>query len=452
MKRVFEDTNIDVPELQTVPIEARDVVAQIAEAWIKRGDSQSSFTRFMAEAGFKVPKQTLSDWLARRRDTGVALPGGDGRGRPRALEEEEVRLLVGYVLWRNHNSLRVSLSDVKGYLEDNLSVHCDESTVQRYLADQGFTSQKMKRANNGYKLSRSKMVAVAFEWLRKHWRMLKVGEVWCIDCTFLGHHLDTYYSYNVKGAPQPLLKEKATRFTNLCIGAISSLGRCFSPIVLTFNPKARRDRRHTARWDADFRRMDQLLRDYNVDLDCFIYIGNERDEKRTYVPAVADVTRRFLEIYQLDPGTLWLSDGGKEFFTTNGSVLEEFGLKHIAFESVVHQYQSSCDNMWFGAAKTKWRSRKLDYSDDILASITFLADLEETRHGAIEWFNRNLQLDKPEPTREAVAQLIGEKKVLETEYYKECFVEYCIAEGQDARGFLQRDPSDGLDGSYWQNE
>jgi hypothetical protein len=117
MKRLcFEEGN-ETPELEVVPMEARDVVAQIAEAWISRGNSQASFCQFLKEAGFNVPKSTLSDWLINRRETGRALPGGNGRGRPSALTEEQVRLVVGFVLWKNHNSFRVGLVDVKDFLK-----------------------------------------------------------------------------------------------------------------------------------------------------------------------------------------------------------------------------------------------------------------------------------------------------------------------------------------------
>ena len=94
----------------------------------------------------------------------------------------------------------------------------------------------------------------------------------------------------------------------------------------------------------------------------------------------------------------------------------------------------------------------MDYGDDIRASVAFLADLEATRHGAVSWFDRNLQLQKAAPDREGVADLIGEKKVIQVDHYRQCLYKYCIKEGKDARGLLTRDPNDGLDGRYWQKE
>jgi transposase len=429
--------------------DAKEVVAALAEAWIARGQSAKDFSLFCAEAGYKVPPATISRWLVNLDKHGAALPGGGERGRPRLLSDEQERLFVGYILWRNANNLLVSLEMVRAYIFNSLGVEAEKGTVQGWIVEQGFTSQKMKRKSQGYKLDRTEMTDLAFEWLKKHWRMLQEGEVWCIDCAFLGHRLDVFYSYAVAGGPQPLLKENACRFTNLAIGAISSLGRCHGPYVFTYNQKARRDRNPTKKRDAEVKKLNNELTKNNVCPDQLVYIGNDQDEKRVYVSATADVVQMFLDRCELDKDQLWVSDGGKEFWSKEGSVLVPNGVKHIRFPAAVHQYLSACDNNWFGAAKSKWRSRGLDYSDDVGAAVAFLADLEATRGNATEWMNRNLQLGKADPERNLVSDLIGEKKVIEIEHYRQCLYEYCIAEGKDGRGLLTKDPNDGLDGKYW---
>ncbi len=452
MKRQRRGSDEETPKLVKVPLHSRDVVARIGEAFVQTGGTAVAFSSLCSEAGFSVPPSSLSRWRANIDEHGNALPGGGNRGRPRALDDEQTRRFVGFILFRNANNLCVALADVRGYICDSLLVDASESAVHNWLKEQGFTSQKMKRKSGGYKLSRTEMTDMAFEWLKKEWRMLKRGEIWCIDCTFLGHRLDTFYSYAPAGSPQPLLNENVSRFTNLAIGAISSLGRCYGPAVMTYNQKARRDRNPTAKRVAELAELDGLFLEYGVDPDWLVYIGKDKHETRVYVAANASIVRHFMDMLAVEPDHVWLSDGGKEFFTKSGSNLEGYGVIHRGFESAVHQYLSTCDNNWFGAAKRKWRSRGLDYNDDIRAAVAFLADLGATQGSASEWFNRNLQLDRDAPCRESVAKLIGEKKVIQIEYYRQCLYEYCIAENKDARGLLDRDSNDGLDGRYWQNE
>ncbi|HSI21144.1 MAG TPA: hypothetical protein VLA04_05625 [Verrucomicrobiae bacterium] len=116
----------------------------------------------------------------------------------------------------------MQIADVRAFIAASLGVDVSRTTVSVFLNEQGFTCRKMKRKSGGYKLNRSEMANMAFEWLKKEWRLLKAGEVWCIDCTFLGHRLDTFYSFVPAGSPQPLLGENVARFTNLAIGALQA--------------------------------------------------------------------------------------------------------------------------------------------------------------------------------------------------------------------------------------
>ena len=335
---------------------------------------------------------------------------------------------------------------------EELQVEVAQSTTHNYLTDQGFTSRKMKVKAAGYKLNRTDMADLAFSWLRKEWRLLKKGEVWCIDCTFTGHRTDVYYSYALAGSPQPLLADNISRFTDIIVAACSSLGNFYKPIAATYNEAARRDRNRTARRLAQVKKLDDILLAENVEPYQLAYVGKPDKEKRNIVAASPEIVRHFLDFYEIEPGELWLSDNGKEFFPVQGSVLKEYGLEHLAFIAAVHQYQSTCDNYWFGAAKRKWRTRGLDYSDSITSTVALLSDITATAVDCGAWFDRNLQLNRDAPDRELVSNLIGEKKAFESEYYRDCLYEYCVAFNKDGRALLNPADGDQLDGRYWQIE
>jgi hypothetical protein len=452
MKRARSADAINGQELENVPLAARDTVAKIARAFIGDGGTQRDFSALCEKADLRVPTSTLSRWIVNLDAHGAALPGGEDRGRPKALSDEETRLLVGYILFGNANNLKISLLDAHTFVCEELHLDVVQSTTHNYVTDQGFTSRKMKVKASGYKLNRSEMSDLAFGWLQKNWRLLKLGEVWCIDCTFTGHRTDVYYSYALAGSPQPLLADNISRFTDVIVTACSSLGHFYKPVAFTYNQAARRDRNPSARRTAQIKKLNEILSAENVEPYQLVYVGKLTGEKRNIVPASPDVVRRFLDFYEIEPGQLWLSDNGKEFFPVNGSVLEEHGLKHKGFIAAVHQYQSTCDNYWFGASKRKWRTRGLDYSDGITSTVALLSDITASAVDCGAWFDRNLQLNRDAPDRELVSDLIGEKKAFESDYYRDCMYEYCVTFNKDGRALLNPGDGDQLDGRYWQVE
>ena len=91
----------DGASVEPVPAEARTVVARLADAWMHEGRDVQSFLQFCREAGYNVAESSLRRWKQNVREHGEALPGGEERGRPKALTEEQERLFVGWVFWKN---------------------------------------------------------------------------------------------------------------------------------------------------------------------------------------------------------------------------------------------------------------------------------------------------------------------------------------------------------------
>jgi hypothetical protein len=325
-----------------------------------------------------------------------------------------------------------------------------DSTIHSYLTNGGFSSKKMRRKKSGYNLSSDLLVEMAFDWVKKHWKLLTAGEIWSIDCTLTGHRLETWRSYSPSGAPPPLLDLELSRFTNLVVTAISSLGRMYYSIVFTYNAAARRDRKKTARRDAQVALLDAVLDEFSVQSYRVVYIGKEKDEKRTYVAASAEVVQMFLSKNNIEKGSFWMSDNGNEFFSANGSVLERSGVTHIAYPPAVHQYLSPNDNNHHSSAKAKWRTMGIDWSDDIRASVALLKCFDNDQANIRGYFEKNMQCERNIPDIEDMRELIGGKSLTSTSYHKKCMYEYCVAFKKDGRGGEADDYSDHLDGLYWQ--
>jgi transposase len=177
MKRRKRDLEEDLEgdSLDTVPTEGRTVIARLCEAFVASGQSVQDFRLLCEDAGYNVPKSTLERWRRNVNKGGDALPGGEERGRPRALSEEQEGQFVGWVYWENVNNQIVQLQTCLDFLKEGFGVTMSASTVHEYLERNGFSSLKMKRKTAGYKLSVESLVKMAFEWLRKHWRLLTRG-------------------------------------------------------------------------------------------------------------------------------------------------------------------------------------------------------------------------------------------------------------------------------------
>jgi len=448
LEKEFEGA--DGAGLKTVAKEARTVIAELCDEYVKDGGHVEDFLLLLQRAGYDANERTLRRWRANVRERGEALPGGGGRGRPRALTAEQEVLFVGYVFRRNVNNKIVQLSTCVAFLKKAFGITVVESTVHEYLTENGFSSQKMKTKAAGYSLSADALADMAFAWLKKEWRLLKKGEVWSIDVTLTGHRLDTYRSYSPFGGPPPLLENAISRFTNAVVTAISSLGDFFHSILFSYNQKFRRDRRRSSKRDRQLQKLDHYLEKCNVEAYRVVYVGKDKHEKRTYVPASVDIIQRFLDVYQIEPGSCWYSDNGKEFFPQGGSSLVQADVDHVAYPAAVHQYLSPNDNNHHSSAKAAWRAMKPKYENDVEACIMLLSCFDNDAHNVPGYFSANLQLDKQNPDLDQMRELIGGKKLRSNSYFKKCMYDYCIAFKKDGRGGEDGTYADELDGLYWQ--
>ena len=108
---------------------------------------------------------------------------------------------------------------------------------------------------------------------------------------------------------------------------------------------------------------------------------------------------------------------------------------------------------FMGASKLKWRSMKLDYSDDVMSSIALLHCLDVCYDSVETWFDRNLQLRTPNPSVVQCFSLFSSQKILENQFFRACHSEYLeVTEVEDDNSTIRGDPpglDSKLDGKYW---
>jgi transposase len=424
--RVYTSTTL-IPDVRTA-------FARLYLAWKARGQPKSDFLAFLSAAGYDVPLRTLDEWVANVRSQGSATSLAKASGRPHALSETAVRLLVGFVLDRNESNVEVHLDTAQAFVRDRLGLDISLRSLSNYLHDAGFSSKVTQNKTAGFKLDVASLCGLALHWLRTTPLDVPRSRLCSIDFAFSGHRKDLRSSWSPVGGAQPRSGTAVSTYTNCIITCVWADGRNRTPAMLfTYDQKFRRDRSPTEKRKAEVAYLDECLRCYEIDADRIVYVGKEKGENRTFVAESADLVRRFFETYGVEKDCTVLSDNGNAFKDDGVDIFEALGFKqHRSYPAAVHQYLSPNDNRLHGAAKKAWTESMVDFSDDVLACCYLLNLLDWCNKDVRKWFSTNLQLKEEEPTLERIEALIKSERVSESEYYKECLGEYRVFAGQDA--------------------
>lgn len=418
----------------TLAPSVRTAFARLYMAWKERGQPKSDFLAFLSEAGYDIPLRTLDEWVANVRSQGSATSPSKASGRPQAMSQDAVRLLVGFVLDRNESNVDVHLNTTQVFVRDRLGLDISLRSLSNYLHGAGFSSKVTQNKTTGFKLDVVSLCNLALHWLRTTPLDVPRSKLCSIDFVFTGHRKDLRSSWSPIGGAQPKSGTAASLYTNCIITCVWANGENRTPAMLfTYDQKFRRDRSPTEKRKAEVAYLDECLTHYEIDADRIVYVGTEKCENRTFVAESADLVRRFFETYGVEEDCTVLSDNGNAFKDDGVDIFDALGFRqHLCYPAAVHQYLSPNDNRLHGAAKKAWTQSMVDLSDDVLACCYLLNLLDWCNKDVRKWFDTNLQLKQKEPTLGRIEALIKGERVSESEYYKECLGEYRIFMGQDA--------------------
>ncbi len=396
-----------------MPDELKTPVAKIYEALHDRGVSRADFIESLESAGFSIPPRQLDRWVEKTKTTGSAIMENKESGGPPRLDREKRDITSGWVLHEYATGTIVSIESFYTFVFDNFGIKLSNGTIFSYLSEDGFSSRVVKKKGMSF--------VVDIDALRKwYWnwtfiqdfrgRGIRLEDFGSIDFVFTGHKTEMKKSYAPRGAPQPMITEKISSFTNCIITVLWADGKNWTPPMLfTFNPAFRTDRAPTERRSKQVDYFHECLDKYGINQERVKYIGKDKLEMKKYARECPDLVRLFFEYYKVRPNCTIYSDEGNSFFDGGKSALLEVGFyKHRCYPSKIHQYASPNDNPLHGTAKQSWRHSKLDHSDDVGSSLALLSYLDRdiikySKH----WWDRNLI----SITEEGVNDLIGEGPV-----------------------------------------
>lgn len=459
MKRVRKEKEEDGPKKKYASTklapDTRTGLAYGCMAVEELGVTREDYRKSLKNLGIDVPKSTLNDWISKCKEQGAAVSLVKAAGRPAALEEDEIRVFCGYVLYQNENNEEVHLEDAQTFLLDTFGKKLALSTIFGYLEECGFSSKTTQNKTSGYFLSGEKQADLMFEWLSQMRKGpffdVKDEDIGSMDFTFTGHRSDRRITYSPKGGAQPQNAKKISRFTNCILTCVWADGGFYTPCLLfTHNPKFKQVRKHTKKNDEEVKYFLDMCKKYKIDPDRIFYI-KEEDKSSTYAAESGDFVKEFFKKYDNLQDACILSDNGKAF----QKVFEKaYIAEHRFYPAAVHQFLSPNDNKLHGEAKAKWRAEKnVDFSDDVKSCLSLMnhLDLVDKKH-IKGWFKKSLQLHEKNITREACVKMLGRDSTKHSKFHHACLREYHVYLGEDSRGD-EYDSGDelhtGLDGGYW---
>ncbi len=122
-KRVYSGTDI--------PVDVRTAIARFTSSWQEQGGTVQGYVDAWNRAGYPIKMSSLKRWRADLESSGSAFSDDKGSGRPHALADEQVRILLGWVLHQNDAGVAVHLYLSRGPRSDRaprlglLAIECE---------------------------------------------------------------------------------------------------------------------------------------------------------------------------------------------------------------------------------------------------------------------------------------------------------------------------------------
>lgn len=183
--------------------DTRDTIARIYLAERARGVKRGDFVSVLHDAGFSVDTRTLNRWAAAVEARGDALTPVKVSGREKTLSPENVRLLVGFVLFKNSKNVPVHRRDAGEFVRSHLKLQITDQTVGTYLKASGFSKRVLKSKSSGYKLSDDELFLLYRNWILKQRQDGLFDRDLCLinsgDCTFTSHRTGRPTTWSLTG-------------------------------------------------------------------------------------------------------------------------------------------------------------------------------------------------------------------------------------------------------------
>lgn len=446
--------NIVPPLPAQLSWDQRDLIARVALAYRADGHSWEQTLTFLQRVHPGLQERSVRRWATDLLQKGHVFALEKNSGRPRVVQEEKLRLLVGWILYETDSGEIIKLDDATIKANDDFDMDVVKETIRLWLHEYGIETRPTG-CTTANKATPEEKVRAVQDFIKELRPQLKANTVLCsLDFTYTSHRTARPQSLAGRGR-KSAARKKISRFTNCLVTALLSNGVQLDSILYTLNSDFRTDRKKTKVRVAKEMKFSLALAKYGISEDRTLYDGKLKGEKGTFAKEYSDMIRDFLEYHKdkLDGlDVIFLSDNGNAFKDGEESIIEKLGYgKHIFYPACVHQYLSPNDNRLHGVAKAVWRSMFKEFSDDVQCSLALMKCLDDVPEDTIRgWFRRNLFLDGGIVRDEDVKELISGHPSKWSDLHDACINEYKEWAGiEEPLSAEARRLSTTLDGEYY---
>lgn len=457
MKRVREtesEQNLSLSLSKKSSFATKEALAKVALTLRNDGCDWEYVMTIVNSADPDLKLRSVKRWIAEIRSGNGPFLVEKRSGRPHVLLEEKLRIVVGYVLWKNENGEILSLKDALSFVKDSLSVEVSKETLRKGLIDMGVVTKQAK-LHGAEIFSLEEQIETYIDWIKKFRLDVKKGTLLCsLDFTYTSHRTSNPTTLAGRGKRNKA-KMKISRFTNCVVTAVLSNGKQLPSIMYTYNADFRTDRKESKRRNDKRAHLEHMLSEFNISDDRICYDGKGVGEKGTFVREYNDMIRDFLEFHKREfegKNVIFFSDNGAAFKDGEESIIEKLGYgKHIFYPSCVHQFISPNDNKLHGVAKQKWRKMFKNFDDDVACSLAFLKCLDDVSEQTIcKWWKTNFFLDTGKVQEEDVKNQILNGQTKWSSLHDACVIEYqSWANILPEESLEDKRMSSSLDGKVW---
>ena len=183
--------------------QTREVVGALFAARKEAKISTRDFMTMMRVAGVTIPQRSLERYATAIGSQSHVFSPEKNSGRPSILNPQDVQLIVGYALHHNKKNKIVNYHNIKTFVQDKLSIQCDESTIKKILNGNGFVGRMASNRTIGYQQDDDQLAEELARWILeiRDSGVLDVSryKLCSIDFTYTGHRTDRVTTIAMKG-------------------------------------------------------------------------------------------------------------------------------------------------------------------------------------------------------------------------------------------------------------
>ena len=431
--------------------DTKNVITNLANAYMEDGNSISATLAFLERAGYPVSQSALYKWLKQSKE-GTLVSAYANCGRRASLSREQYLCLIGWILDVGERDGEATAQDGVDFVLEQFGIKISVTTVCRYFASAGIVLRR-KRVRSGKFVQHQQMLRFYTEFVNSLPQSARNGRLILssVDFTYTSHRSSSQYGWALAGSPAPKIGKKISRYTNCLCTLVYSDGTQSPCYCFTYNPAFAKKAGNSKRAVAHNKKRAELFKKWEIKEARVIYLKGESKGSK-YVREQTDFLGTMLAGYERYPHHIMFSDNGNCFFKDGDSIIEDLGKIHLRCAPEIHQFVSPNDNKLHAVAKRVWRTNRKDFSDDVDSTLHLMHCLDAVSDESIKsWFTTNMFLDGRMPTTDNLEKIIGVSSKRRSALYAEACAQFDQLNGKrcnDPNTYILRMNSF-LDGSFW---